>query len=88
MATGLATRVKRLEDSGGGGGGECPRCSGVLVVSICGEPDSASKDGKDMSKEEYREFVAEEDEDGRCPVCGGKGIQITVGWPDAVPPAL
>ena len=87
MATGLVTRVKRLEDSGGDGG-ECPRCSGVVAVCLHGEPDSASKNGKEMSKEEYREFLDEEDEDGRCPVCGRKAVEITVGWPEDVNPTL
>ncbi len=80
MATGLVTRVRRLEDTGGDG--ECPRCSGMVVVLLGGEFSGASKHGREMSEEEYREFEAEEDDEGRCPVCGGKATEITVGWPE------
>ncbi len=79
MATGLETRVKKLEDVGGGG--ECPRCSGVVAVTMNDEFSSASKDGEPMSEEEYEAFEAEEDGEGRCPVCGEKPENITVGWP-------
>ena len=81
MSTGLERRLKVLEDAGGGG--ECPRCSGVVEVFICGEFSGASKHGKEMSKEDYRDFLAEEDEKGCCPVCQRKHTEITVGWPDA-----
>lgn len=76
MATGLGTRIRRLEDTGGG---ECPRCSGVVGVFLSGGFWSAGKNGKDMSEEEWRELEAEEEEDGRCPVCGRKPENITVG---------
>ncbi len=79
MATSLETRLKRLEDAGGGG--ECPRCSGVFAVTMNGEFSSASKNGEPMSEEEYEAFEAEEDEEGRCPVCGQKPHDIKVGWP-------
>ena len=79
MATGLGTRVRRLED--GGDGGRCPRCSGVLGIFLDGEFWSASRNGEGMSEEEYRAFEAEEDGDGRCPVCGRGPEDITVGWP-------
>jgi rRNA maturation protein Nop10 len=78
VATGLETRVKKLEDVGGGG--ECPRCSGVVAVTMNGEFSSASKHGVPMSEEEWCAFEAEEEE-GRCPVCGEKPQDITVGWP-------
>ncbi len=84
MATGIATRVRRLEDTGGGGG-ECSRCSGVVEVFVCGKLSSASKHGEEMTEGEYRQFVDEEDEEGRCPVCGGKSVEITVGWPENLP---
>ncbi len=67
MATSLDTRIRRLEDSGGGG--ECPRCSGVVGIFVCGAFSSASKNGVPMSEEEYEVHEAEEEE-GRCPVCG------------------
>ena len=72
-------------DAGGDGGGECPRCSGVVGIVLDDEFYSASRDGKPMSKEEWQEFEAEE-EDGRCPVCNRKGHEITVGWPENLPP--
>ncbi len=68
MATNLDTRIRKLEDAGGGG--ECPRCSGVFAVTMNGEFSSASKDGEPMSEEEWCAFEAEEDGEGRCPVCG------------------
>jgi DNA-directed RNA polymerase subunit RPC12/RpoP len=78
--TGLVRRVRHLEDADGGG--ECPRCSGVVVVTMDGEFSSASKDGVPMSEEEYEAHEAEEDGEGRCPVCGEKPHDITVGWPE------
>lgn len=79
MATGIARRLKVLEDAGGGG--ECPRCSGMVVVLMGGEFSGASKHGREMSEEEWRDFEAEEDQ-GRCPVCGAKATEITLRWPE------
>ncbi len=79
MATSLETRVRRLEDTDGGN--ECPRCSGVLGITLDGEFRSASRHGEEMTEEEYEAFEAEEDAAGRCPVCGEKPENITVGWP-------
>ncbi len=79
MATALVTRVERLEAIGDGGD-ECPRCSGMVGVFFGGKFSSASKHGKPMTEEEWREIEAEEDEDGRCPVCGERGEEIVVGW--------
>ncbi|MDP9487400.1 MAG: hypothetical protein M3Q49_16725 [Actinomycetota bacterium] len=79
MATGLVRRVRHLEDAGGGG--ECPRCSGVVGIFMNGTFSSAHKNGVPMSREEYEGHDAEE-EDGRCPVCGQKPENITVGWPE------
>ncbi len=78
--TGLVRRVLHLEDAGGGG--ECPRCSGVVGVFMNGEFSSAHKNGVPMSEEEWDAFADEEEEDGRCPVCGQKPENITVGWPE------
>ncbi len=77
--TGLVRRVLHLEDAGGDG--ECPRCSGVVAVTMNDEFWSASKDGVPMSREEYEAFEDEEDEEGRCPMCGEKPHDIRVGWP-------
>ncbi len=76
----LDNRIDRLEREVGGG--ECPRCSGIFAVTVNGEFSSASKDGVPMSQEEWCAFEAEEDEEGRCPVCGEKPQDITVGWPE------
>ncbi len=76
--TSLVRRVLHLEDVGGDG--ECPRCSGVVAVTMNGEFSSAHKNGVQMGREEYEAFEAEE-QDGRCPVCGQKPESITVGWP-------
>ncbi len=69
-----------MEDTGDGGA--CPRCAGVLAVTMDGEFSSASRNGEEMSEEEWRAFEAKEDEEGRCPVCGQKPESITVGWPE------
>ncbi len=74
MATSLERRVSALEDAGGGG--ECPRCSGIAVTFVNGELDNASRYGEPMSKEEYREFEAEEGPGGECPVCGERPITV------------
>ncbi len=70
-----------MEDTGGDGG-ECPRCGGVIEVGDCGGSWSATKHGKRLTTEEYRAFKAEEDEEGVCPVCGEKGEEVTVTWPE------
>lgn len=55
-------RLVRLEDRTGSK--DCPRCSGVVVVSVNDDLHHASKNGAPMSEEEYRSFEAE-DIDGR-----------------------
>ncbi len=74
MATTLERRLEALEDAGSGG--ECPRCSGIVATFINGELHDASRHGKPMSEEEYRAHQAEEDPDGKCPVCGGRPTTI------------
>ncbi len=80
MAASLERRVRVLEDAGGGG--ECPRCSGVVEIRDCGERWSATKYGRAMTEEEYLAHAAEEGPDGECPVCKEKPIEIKVGWPE------
>ncbi len=75
----LVRRVRHLEDAGGGG--ECPRCSGVVAVTMNGEFSSAHKNGVPMSEGEWDAFEDEEEE-GRCPVCGQKPEAVSVGWPE------
>ena len=70
----LNRRLQRLEESSGG---KCPRCSGVVSVTVDGEFSSASRDGVPMSEEEWRQHEAEEVED-RCPVCGREQLTITI----------
>ena len=82
MATSLERRVRVLEDAGGE---ECPRCSGIVAVLMGGEFSSAAKHGREMTEEEWRDFAAEEDEEGRCPRCGGKATEITLRWPEDAP---
>ncbi|MDP9458079.1 MAG: hypothetical protein M3Q60_20425 [Actinomycetota bacterium] len=76
--TSLERRVRHLEDTGDGG--ECPRCSGVVGVFMNDAFSGAHKNGVPMSEEEWDAF-ADEEEEGRCPVCGRKPENITVGWP-------
>jgi hypothetical protein len=78
VASSLETRVKRLEDAGGGG--ECPPCSGTTVGYVNGALKSVSKDGRRFTPEEVEAFEGEE-EGERCPVCGGSRQEITLGRP-------
>jgi Zn finger protein HypA/HybF involved in hydrogenase expression len=78
MSSVLERRVEALEQAGGGG--ECPRCSGTTVIIVNDELSSVTKGRRLFTPEEARAFV-EEEEDGRCPVCGsGRGPEIVVGW--------
>lgn len=77
----LQTRVRRLEDASGDGGG-CPRCVGttVIIEDLGGGFVQARWNGKPLSEEEYRERQAER----KCPRCGRKidpdeATQIRVG---------
>ncbi len=76
--TSLVRRVLHLEDAGEGG--ECPRCAGVVAVTMNGEFSSAHKNGVPMTEAEFEEFENEE-EGGFCPVCGQKPEAVSVGWP-------
>jgi hypothetical protein len=79
MTTSLHTRVRRLEDAVGGGG-ECPRCSGTTVIIANGNLKSLNRNRQKFTLEEAEEFVDEE-EDGRCPVCGaGRQTGTVGGW--------
>jgi len=77
MTTSLASRVRRLEKATGAGG-ECPRCSGTTVIYVNGKLGGVSKNGRKFTPQEAEGFVAEE-EAGRCPLCGQRREQITVG---------
>jgi Zn finger protein HypA/HybF involved in hydrogenase expression len=72
----LERRVEALEQAGGGE--ECPRCSGTIVVFVNGKLDSVSKQGRKFTPEEAEAFAGEED-DGRCPVCGQGRQEIAMG---------
>ena len=78
MTTRLETRIRRLEDATGADG-ECPRCSGTTIITINGKLGGASKNGRKLPPAEAEAFVAEEEEKGRCPLCGTVREQITVG---------
>ncbi len=80
MMGSVETRIRRLE-ADAGGGGECPRCAGMVAIFMNGEFSSAHKNGLPVTEEEWDAFEDEE-EDGRCPVCGQKPESITVGWPE------
>jgi hypothetical protein len=80
MTTSLEARVTRLEEIAGGGG-ECGRCVGSVVVIANGEVEAVSfANGRKLTPEEAQAFEREEEEaNGRCPVCGGEREKITVG---------
>jgi len=66
----LKTRVRRLEEAGGGDEG-CPRCVGTLIVvgnALNDRFHSASWNGEPLSEEELRERQTE----AKCPRCGRK----------------
>jgi ribosomal protein S27AE len=76
---GLKDRLKRLEEAAGGG--ECPRCSGTVVIYVNDELESVTKAGRKFTPEEAEAFASEE-EGGRCPRCGTKrGPEIRTGAP-------
>ena len=83
MATGLERRLRVLEDTGGGG--ECPRCSGLVATFVNGEFDSASRHGGQMSEEEYLAYEGENGPDSEYPVCGERPIVVKSGSPGPAP---
>jgi hypothetical protein len=63
-------RLRRLEDTAGRGGEECPRCSGTIVVGgVDGEVYSVSRDGQELPTKEAAEYAASLGEGGTCPAC-------------------
>ena len=75
---GLRGRQERLEKTAGGG--ECPRCSGTVVIYVNDELESITKDGRRLAPEEAEAFASEEG-NGRCPVCGASRHETTFGGP-------
>ena len=75
---GLKDRLKRLEKTAGGG--ECPRCSGTVVIYVNDELESITKDGRRLAPEEAEAFASDEG-NGRCPMCGASRHEITLGGP-------
>ncbi len=80
----LRGRLKRLE-AAVGGGGECPRCSGTVVIYINDELECITKHGRTFTPEEAEVFESEEEKGGCCPVCGTeRAPEITIGGPDGL----
>jgi hypothetical protein len=77
-SVGLKDRLKRLEKTAGGG--ECPRCSGTVVIYVNDELESVTKDGRKFTSEEAEAF-ASDGGNGRCPACGASRHEITLGGP-------
>jgi hypothetical protein len=75
---GLRGRLKRLEKTAGGG--ECPRCSGTVVIYVNDELESVTKDGRKFTSEEAQAFESEEG-NGRRPACRASRHEITLGGP-------
>ncbi len=75
----LKSRLEAIEQAHGGG--ECPRCSGTTVAYVNDKLEGASRHGRKLPPAEAEAFV-EEEEDGRCPVCGTKRAPtIRIGSP-------
>ena len=70
------SRLEKLEEAAGGG--ECPRCSGTVVIYVGDELESVTKAGRTFTPEEAEAFEIEE-EGGRCPVCGASRQEKTIG---------
>ncbi len=72
-------RLERLEGVGGGGG-ECPRCSGTTIIHVNDALHGVTRHGRRFTPEEAEAFESEE-EAGRCPVCGVRRTPgIRIGW--------
>jgi ssDNA-binding Zn-finger/Zn-ribbon topoisomerase 1 len=80
----LERRVERLEQSGFGGGDDCPRCRDTIIVRGSGAEEdlSVTRNGVRLSPEAARSFAAEERPNGICPDCGRKRKHVRVGWGD------
>jgi hypothetical protein len=79
MTASLQARLERLENTTGGGG-ECRRCSGTTMVVANGVLESVTKHGQRLTPDEAEAFEREElEEGGRCPICGRKRPEVTVG---------
>jgi hypothetical protein len=75
----LERRVEALEQAHPGGGEECPRCSRTTVITVNDKVESVNRNGRFFTSEEAQDFVREEEEAGRCPLCGSVRATITVG---------
>jgi hypothetical protein len=80
MTTSPLARLERLEEWAGPGG-ECPRCSGTTVIIANDEVESVSfATGRRLPPDEAEAFEREEEEEGgRCPICGQTRHEVTVG---------
>jgi Zn finger protein HypA/HybF involved in hydrogenase expression len=76
----LERRLEVLEQAGGDG--ECPRCAGTTVIIVNGKVESVNRDGQRFTPKEAQEFAREEEQNGRCPLCGQKRQEIMVGGGD------
>jgi hypothetical protein len=72
MTRSLATRVKRLEETFGDGGGGCDRCVGTLALweNLDGKLLGGSFNGKELSRDDYLEHEADTLAGRCCSTCG------------------
>jgi hypothetical protein len=75
--SGLKKRIANLEAAAGSD--ECERCGGTLVVTINDQVHRVSKYGHPLPQPAAVAFVAQEQPDNRCPLCGTYRRQTNIG---------
>lgn len=76
MVDTLIKRIERAEQVDGGDD-ECPRCSNTVIVRFLGTI-TVTKNKKRLGPEASRQFAAEAEPDGICPVCGQRWVDAPV----------
>ena len=75
----LERRISDLE-AAAGGAGECPRCSGTVITTVNGAIHAVTKYGHPFPQGAAEAFAAEEEPEGRCPLCGTLRRTFGAGW--------
>ena len=75
----IERRLERLEQVSGGGD-ECPRCKGTMIVVDTSGEISVTKDGSRLTPEAAKAFYRAELPHGQCPVCEGYRRKVVIRW--------